>query len=85
MFNSSEAGKYVSYAAIIMIPMGINQITGSILNSIGLELKSLINYAISATALLLCIFFLPKYLGTNALIVGMGLMSIISSLLNIEC
>lgn len=84
LFNSSEAGKYVSYAAIIMIPMGINQITGSILNSIGLELKSLINYAISATALLLCIFFLPKYLGTNALIVGMGLMSIISSLLNIR-
>lgn len=84
LFNSSEAGKYVSYAAILMLPMGINQITSSILNSIGLEFKSLINYALGALALFLSIFFLPKYLGTNALIVGMGLLNIISGLLNIK-
>ena len=84
LFNSPQAGTYVSVASIIMLPMGINQITGSILNSIGLEFKSLINYAISATALFLSIFFLPKYLGTYALIIGMGSLSLISSILNLR-
>lgn len=84
LFGSSGAGVYVSRAAIIMIPMGISQITSSLLNSMGLEMKSLINYVISAIALFLCIFFLPKYLGTNALIVGMGSLSTISAVLNLR-
>lgn len=84
LFGSSGAGVYVSRAAIIMIPMGISQITSSLLNSMGLEMKSLINYVISAIALFLCIFFLPKHLGTNALIVGMGSLSTISAVLNLR-
>jgi len=82
LFGSTEAGKYVSIGAILMLPMGINQITGSILNSIGLEKKSLINYAVGATLLILSIFFLPKYIGTYSLILGFGLMSITSASLN---
>ncbi len=84
LFGSWEAGVYVSRAAIIMLPMGISQITGSLLNSMGLEIKSLINYAVSAVALFVCIYFLPKYIGTNALIIGMGLMTSISAVLNIR-
>ena len=84
LFGSEEAGLYVSRAAIIMIPMGISQITGSLLNSMGLEIKSLVNYAVSAVVLFLCIFFLPKYIGTNSLIVGMGFRTTISSVLNIR-
>ena len=66
-----------------MIPMGISQITSSILNAIGLELKSLKNYAISSSLLILSIFFLPKYFGTYALIIGYLLMSLTSSVMNI--
>ena len=84
LFNSKEAGKYVSAGAILMLPLGINQITSSILNSIGLELKSLINYALGAVCLILSIFFLPKYIGTYSLIVGFLAMSIISASLNIR-
>lgn len=82
LFGSSAAGVYVSRAAIIILPMGVSQITSSLLNSMGLEMKSLINYAISALFLFLSIFFLPKYIGTNALIVGMGLLSTITAILN---
>lgn len=84
LFGSSGAGIYVSRASIIMIPMGISQITSSLLNSMGLEIKSMKNYAISAIFLFLSIYFLPKYIGTNALIVGMGLLSTISSILNLR-
>ena len=66
-----------------MIPMGISQITSSILNAIGLELKSLKNYGISSLLLILCIYFLPKYIGTYSLIVGYLLMSSTSSVMNI--
>lgn len=84
LFKSAEAGKYISAGAILMLPLGINQITSSMLNSIGLEIKSLKNYAIGAVMLFLSIFFLPKYIGTYALIVGMFFLSGISATLNIR-
>jgi len=84
LFHSSEAGKYVSCGALLILPMGINQISSSILNSIGLEFKSLINYAIGAVFLLISILFLPKYMGTYSLIVGMGFLSTISAFLNMR-
>ena len=83
LYGNSKAGQYLSYASIIMIPMGISQITSSILNAIGLELKSLKNYIISSALLIISIYFLPKYLGTFALIIGYFAMSTVSSILNI--
>ena len=82
LFNSIAAGKYVSIAAAIIPAMGISQITSSILNSIGLEIKSLFNYVIGAIFLFICIFFLPKYMGSYALILGLGLMNITTAILN---
>ena len=83
LYNNEKAGIYLSYAAIAMIPMGISQITSSILNAIGLEIKSLKNHAISSAILIACIYFLPKYIGTYALIIGYILMSITSCILNL--
>ena len=84
LFNSSSAGRYVSLASIIIPAMGINQITSSILNSIGLEIKSLINYVFGAIALFICIYFLPRFMGTYALILGLGLMNVITAVLNLR-
>jgi O-antigen/teichoic acid export membrane protein len=67
-----------------MIPLGISQITSSILNAIGLEIKSLKNHIISSGLLILSIYFLPEFLGTYALIIGYFLMAIVSAILNIS-
>ena len=83
LFNNKKAGTYLTYSAIIMVPMGISQITSSILNAIGLEMKSLKNYGISSCLLILSIYFLPQYIGTYALIIGYLLMSTTSSIMNI--
>lgn len=83
LYSNQTAGLYLSYSAFLMIPMGLSQITSSILNATGLEIKSLINYAISALFLFICIYFLPKHLGIWALILGMGGLSTISSALNL--
>lgn len=84
LYKNSKAGTYLCFASITMIPLGISQITSSILNAIGLELKSLKNYMVSAGLLIICILFLPKYIGTYSLIVGYLLMSLSSSILNIK-
>lgn len=84
LFNNVKAGKYLSAASIIMIPLGLSQISSSILNAIGLEMKSLKNYVISSTFLILSIIFLPRYFGTYSLIIGYLLMSVISAIMNIS-
>jgi len=83
LYANSKAGIYLRASAILMLPMGISQITGSVLNAVGLEMKSLKNSAISAILLFLCIFFLPKYIGVWGLIIGMGTLSVSQSILNI--
>lgn len=84
IFGNEKAGIYLSYASITMIPLGLSQISSSILNAIGLEMKSLKNYAISSFVLIISIIFLPRYFGTYALIFGYFLMSLISSIMNIS-
>lgn len=83
IFGNEKSGVYLTVSSIMMIPMGISQITSSILNAIGLELKSLKNYSISSTLLIISIIFLPKYIGTYALIVGYLAMSITASIMNL--
>ena len=84
IYNNSRAGIFLSVSAIAMIPLGISQITSAILNAVGLEMKSLKTYAISASLLVLSIFILPRYIGTYSLIIGYMLMSISSSIMNLK-
>jgi len=84
IFKNKQAGVYLKSTAIIMLPLGLSQITTSILNALGLELKSLKSYVTSALTLILCVIFLPKYIGTYSITIGYLLMSIISSIINIS-
>jgi len=84
VYNNEISGLMLEYCAIMMLPMGINNITSSILNSMGLEVKSFIHYVFGSIAMALCILFLPKYFGIYALALGMGFSLIISSYLNIR-
>ena len=84
LFKNAKAGIYLQCASVIMIPLGLSQISSAVLNAVGLEMKSLKNYVISSIVLIICIVFLPKYLGTYALILGYFLMAVISSTMNIS-
>lgn len=83
LFHNEKAGIYLTIASICMLPLGISQITSSILNAIGLEIKSLKNYVVSALLLIISITILPRFIGTYALIVGYLLMSVSASTMNI--
>ena len=84
LFNNTTSGYLLAKASFIMIPMGLSNITQGILNSIDLETKTFKNYVIGSIFMLISIVFLPKYLGVNALIVGMGISITISCILNIK-
>ncbi len=84
LFHNTRAGTYISAGSFLMITMGITQISSSILNAIGLEIKTLKNYAIGTSALLCGIFILPKYIGAMSLVVSMLAMNLIAGILNLN-
>lgn len=84
VYNNELSGIMLSYFAMMMLPMGINDISSSILNSMGYEIKSFINFMIGNVGLILCIILLPKLFGIYALGIGMGISLTISSILNIR-
>lgn len=84
IYNNEISGIMLEYCALMMLPMGINNITSSILNSMGLEVKSFKHYVYGSIALVLCIILLPKYFGIYALAIGLSTSLIISSYLNLK-
>ena len=84
LFNSKEAGIYVSKAAVLMVPICLSQISSSFLNAVGMEFRSLLYYAAGSVLLFLSIYFLPPLMGINSLIVGMGALFSTTTLLNIS-
>lgn len=83
LYKNKQAGIYLCSSAILMLPLGISQMTTSVLNAVGLEMKTLKNYVISALFLLVSIWFLPRFVGTYSIIIGYVSMSLVSSILNI--
>ncbi len=83
LFNNSLSGNLLQYSAWVMIPMGITNITSAVLNSMGMEVKSCINYFFGAIVLFLSIWFLPSVIGINAFAVGMGLSMTVTGVLNV--
>lgn len=82
VYNDALSGKYLSHSALLMFPMGISALTTSILNSMGLEKKTLFYYVISAIFMLACIWFLPQVLGVYSLVAGFIIVFGLTALLN---
>ena len=84
IFNNSNAGKYILYSTWAMVPMSLSGLTTSIINSMGLEKKSLIYFIYSGIIIFACIVIFPKILGINTLILALGLSSLLICILNIK-
>lgn len=83
IYDNLLSGKLLQFSAWIMVPMGLNNISSAILNSIGLEVKSFINYLFGAIFMFLAVLILPRYIGINALIIGMGMSTTVTTVLNL--
>ncbi len=72
LYSSAESGKLISVCAVILLPMSVTMIATSILNSLNCERETLLFFLLGAAAMLACTWFLPKYLSSGALCVGMA-------------
>lgn len=82
-FGNVTSGALLASAAWITLPMTITNISSSILNALGMEVKSFVNYLVGSVFLFLALWFLPAVMGIKALIVGMGVCVTITSVLNL--
>lgn len=83
-YDNSLSGILLEQSAWVMLPLGLTNITSSLLNSLGYEVKSMKNYVLGAILLILSIWILPKFVGINSLIFGFGSLFTITSILNIR-
>lgn len=84
LYNNIQSGIFLSYASPLIVPICLSGLTVSCLNALNLEVKGFINYTIGAVFLIICVFFLTKFLGILSLVWGMGLCLGIASILNIR-
>ncbi|MBR2442500.1 MAG: oligosaccharide flippase family protein [Clostridia bacterium] len=70
-FSNAQAGELIVKSCPLLLPMSLTMISTSILNSTGFERQTLFFYFVGAAVLLLCVLFLPAYIGVSAYLVGM--------------
>ena len=83
LFGNTHAGTLLSKFAWIVVPVGLTQLSTSMLNSIGKEFYTFATYTIGGIVFFLSIIFLTPLVGIEAFFISMGLNGIIVSLLNI--
>lgn len=83
VFNNAESGKYLSVSSFLMLFMGVSNITTSMLNSIGMEKKTLLYFIISSVFMLLSVWFLPSVFGVYSLLIGFTFIYGLTSVLNL--
>lgn len=82
LYNNERSGELLEYAAILMIPMSLSQISSSVLNALGKEYKALKNYIFGAVTMLLSVWFLPPLIGIYSMIAGFFISFSITATLN---
>lgn len=72
LYSNAESGKLIATSSLVLLPMSITMITTSLLNSMNCEKQTLVFFLLGSAAMLLCVWFLPQFLGSGALIAGMA-------------
>lgn len=82
LYNNIMSGTLLQASGWVLIPLGLTNITSAILNSLGLEKRSLINFMFGGIAMFVALWVLTPIVGINSLIWGLGLNHLIVCVLN---
>ena len=82
VYDNADAGKFLAAAAFLTIPLSVENITSSALNSLDLELTGLVNYLIGSAITFLYFFVKPNFAAAD-LAIGMGIGLTTSAILHI--
>lgn len=83
LYNDAKSGQYLAFAAVIVIPMCVNGLAVSMLNSMGKELNTFISHIVSCAALIAVLLFTPKYLGVKAYFAALGVFHSTAMIINL--
>ncbi|MBQ8909046.1 MAG: oligosaccharide flippase family protein [Clostridia bacterium] len=84
LYDNVLSGSLLQSASWVLIPLGLTNVSSSLLNSMGLENKSFFSFLVGSGVMFIAMWFLPALLGINALVVGMGLNYIVVFLMNLR-
>ena len=83
IYDNRTAGQFVTFAAGLVFPLTLTQLTNTALNSLGLELRCFVNSLIGLAVMGVCLWFLPAVLGIYALAVAQTAFFLISFVANL--
>ena len=83
LYDNVLSGSLLVSSAWVLIPIGLTNITSAILNSLGYEKRSFVNFVAGGAAMFACLWFLPSLFGINAFIYALGANFTITSVLNL--
>jgi len=78
-YQNDLAGELLSRSALLLLPLSVNAILMSMLNSLGFERQTFAYSLVGSAALLLCVIFLPAVMGIYAYPVGLAVGFLIES------
>lgn len=83
LYDNVMSGTLLQEASFVLLPLALTNITSSLLNSLGYEVKSFKNFICGTAVMFLAIYFLPQFVGINAFIWGMGGSYLLTGILNL--
>ena len=84
LFSSEHGGEIIRNCCFTLFPMSLGMISNSILNALGYEKQTCAYFFVGAAATLLCVWFLPRFVGVYALMIGMAASYVITTLLDLR-
>lgn len=83
IYNNTDAGIFLKKSSWLLVPLSFENIASSMLNSLDLEKKSLINYLIGAAAMYVICFSFYSRFNMNVFMAAFGASLILSSVLDV--
>ncbi len=82
LYDNIMSGSLLQSASWVLLPLGITNVTSALLNSLGYENRSFINFFFGALGMFIALWILPSLLGINSIIWAMGINYLITATLN---
>lgn len=83
LYKDPLSGEYLAFASIIMIPMCLNNLVVSMLNSMGKEFNTFISHVIGCIVLIIILLTTPTILGVKSYFVSLGAMHLTALVINL--
>lgn len=84
LFSDALSGEIVQNCCLILVPMCLSMITGTVLNSMNREKSTLVYYFFGAAAMLACLASLTPVIGVYSYVAGQAASFVITAALNMR-